>query len=181
MKPKSKNTKIKVISIITISVLIGAIVVYWAYSSGKLPFLNKNQQAQSNTPNESSGGQADTNTSNSTNNDGTGSSNSDSSSVASPDKPTLIKSSGNNGPVPVNVVIEFVCQGSAGLNCKVVLVNQNGSIVELPSQQVKDNGRGQYFTSWEWRSLSGIWQVYAVVINQQSKSTQSDKQTLEVK
>lgn len=174
-KPKAK--KPKVILIIIISVAIGALFVYLLYSSNKLNFLIKNSQTQSS-PTDSD----PTNTTNSTTSNNQAAPGGESQiSSTTPDKPTLIKSSGNYGSVPANIFIEFVCQGTPGLKCKVLLNNQAGSIVELPSQDVEDNGRGQSFTSWEWRSITGTWQVYAVVTNSQGKSAESNKQSLEVK
>lgn len=182
MIKKKTNTK-KVIIIVSVLILLGLIVGglfgYRYYQS------NKSGSGQANTSQmtiDSSDAQ------NNPSNNNTDSSTTDnqpsvqtSNNVPVPSKPVLIKSSGNNGPVPSGAIIEFVCQGTAGLNCKVVMINQRGNTIELPTQALKDNGRGQYFTSWEWKSASGSWQVYAVVTNSQGGSTESDKQTLEVR
>lgn len=179
MRTKPKDKKTKVILIIIILVAIGVFFVYWGYSRNKLNFLSKSSQSQSSPASPNDPTTSGTNNGTSSNQENPSSNGQISSTT--PDKPVLIKSSGNYGSVPANIVIEFVCQGAPGLKCKVMLSSQSGSNIELPDQDVKDNGRNQYFTSWEWKSITGTWQVYAVVTNQQGKSAESDKQSLEVK
>lgn len=182
MIKKKTNTK-KVIIIVSVLLLIGLIlsslVVYGIYQKNK---SNSGQKATQETSIQAADIQsADTESKDEAVSTQNQASTQPTINAPAPNKPTLIKSSGNNGPVPINIVIEFICQGDPGLNCNIVLVNQNGSVINLQNQPLKNNGRDQYLARWEWKSLSGVWQVYSVVTNSQGKSAQSDKQTLEVK
>ncbi len=98
-----------------------------------------------------------------------------------PQAPTFTKSSGNNGPIPNNVLVEFVCSAEPGVDCQIILVNSNGQKITLPYMPVKDNGRGQYFISWQWTSQTGTWTVTAQAKNSQGGISSSEKQTLVVK
>lgn len=79
--------------------------------------------------------------------------------------PTLQKSSGNNGPVPAGALIEFTCEGQVGVSCEIILTSRanRSNVIRLGAKKIADNGRGQYFASWEWESKSGDWSVVARV------------------
>lgn len=97
-----------------------------------------------------------------------------------PQVPSFTKSSGNNGPIPANVLVDFVCNSEPGTTCQIILNSGNKQIV-LAEQQVKDNGRGQWFTNWNWTSVSSKWSVLARAKNAKGGIADSNKQTLEVK
>lgn len=182
MLKKKTNTK-KVIITVSVLALIGLIVGSWFgyryYQSNKSGSEQTNTSQTNVDSTDAQNNSTNTNTDPSTTDTQPGAQTT--SNIPVPSKPVLIKSSGNNGSVPSGAIIEFVCQGTAGLSCKVVLINQGGGTVELPIQALKDNGRGQYFTSWEWKSTAGLWQVYAVATNSQGGSAEGDKQKLEVR
>jgi hypothetical protein len=96
-----------------------------------------------------------------------------------PKQPTLTKSSGNNGPVPVGVNINFVCTAEPGLDCSIVLDSDSKNAVVGPAK-VTDNGRGQYFASLYWTSVKGSYKVTAQAKNIQGGISSSIVQTLEV-
>ncbi len=97
-------------------------------------------------------------------------------------KPTLSKSSGNNGPVPAGILINFVCEGAKGLNCEVILTDSNDSThqILLPKKPLADNGRGEVFASWDWNSIKGTWKVISKVTDGAGNSASSDIHTLTV-
>ncbi len=97
----------------------------------------------------------------------------------SPKQPTFTKSSGNNGPVPVGVNINFVCTAEPGLDCSIVLDSGSNKVVVGPAK-VTDNGRGQYFASLYWTSVKGSYKVTAQAKNIQGGISSSIVQTLEV-
>lgn len=96
-----------------------------------------------------------------------------------PKQPTLSKSSGNNGPVPNGVVINFVCAAEPGLDCSIVLDSGSNKVVVGPAKVI-DNGRGQYFASLDWTSVKGSYKVAAQAKNFQGGVSSSIAQTLEV-
>lgn len=101
-------------------------------------------------------------------------------STTVPVTPFFSKSSGNNGPIPANVLVNFICNSEPGTTCQIILTSGNKKIA-LPEQEVKDNGRGQWFTSWDWTSITGKWNVIARAKNKQGGISDSINQTLEVK
>lgn len=96
-------------------------------------------------------------------------------------KPILNKSSGNNGPVPIGIPINFVCQSSEGAGCVVELKNKNGNIINLGYQPFKNNGKDQYYADWYWTSAEGDWTIVARLKNNQGEVSESDPQNLSVK
>ncbi len=93
--------------------------------------------------------------------------------------PTITKSSGNNGSVPVNVLINFVCNSQPNTTCQLILIDGSKKIT-LEEKPVIDNGRGQFFASWDWKSIAGNWQVFVRAKNQQGNTADSIKQSLVV-
>ncbi len=95
-------------------------------------------------------------------------------------KPTLTKSSGNNGSIPPNVPVNFVCLGEPNLNCSITLTDQANSNhkIDLGTKTLGDE-RGQAGASFDWTSLSGRWTVVATM-SDGSRSSQSLPQTLVV-
>ena len=179
MNTNSKKTKYILISILVVSIILALIL--WVYYK-KIPSFHKNnQQSQQTSTNSAIDDTNKNNNSSFDTSDQLATNNTSQSGSAIPDKPILIKSSGNNGSVPKDIAIEFVCRGMSEINCKVVLQKQDSPNIELPNKILKDNRTGQFFSSWEWQSIAGYWQVYAVATNSQGKSAQSDIQTLEVK
>jgi hypothetical protein len=100
-------------------------------------------------------------------------------------KPTLSKSSGNapGSSVPAGAVIEFTCEGREGLSCEIILTDRTNPshAVALPKQAIKNNGRGEYFATFDWNAAQGSWNVVAKVSNGAGGTALSDSQTLEVK
>jgi len=99
--------------------------------------------------------------------------------AAAPAQPAFTKSSGNNGPVPVGVNINFVCTAEPGVDCGIVLDSASNKVVVGPAK-VTDNGRGQYFASLYWTSVKGSYKVTAQAKNIQGGVSSSIVQTLEV-
>lgn len=97
-------------------------------------------------------------------------------------KPTLSKSSGNNGSVPAGAPIEFTCKGQPGLQCTLVLTNKSNAAnkIDLGAKTIKDDGYGQTSVSWNWNSIAGSWSVVAQVTDGKGNSALSDEQSLVV-
>lgn len=179
---KSKKNKIialTALSVLLIAVIIMGIVVYKNQQAKKLSAANQLQSSQEESSNANNQNNQTTGQSTSTNTDTPQNNQIKSPSV--PEKPTFTKSSGNNGPIPQNVLVEFVCTTLPGLDCQIILVNSNGQKITLPYKPVTDNGRGQYFTSWQWKSQQGSWSVTAQSKNSEGGTNSSEKQTLVVK
>lgn len=100
-------------------------------------------------------------------------------------KPTLQKSSGNapGSSVPAGAIVEFSCEGTAGLGCEVLLTDRSNSarVINLGKKTITSNGRGQSLAIWDWTSVSGSWNVTAKASNTSGTTATSDIQTLEVK
>lgn len=101
------------------------------------------------------------------------------STVPLPKQPAFTKSSGNNGPVPVGVNINFVCTAEPGVDCSIVLDSGSKKVMVGPAKVV-DNGRGQYFASLYWTSVKGSYKVTAQAKNIQGGVSSSIVQALEV-
>jgi hypothetical protein len=96
-----------------------------------------------------------------------------------PPKPTLQKSS---SVVPPGALVNFVCEGTINLMCDVILTNKStAQKLSLGAKAIADNGRGQYFASWNWESQAGDWSVVARVTSAGGASTDSDPQEVTVK
>lgn len=93
--------------------------------------------------------------------------------------PLLMKSSGNNGPVPPGVDIEFTCASQAGYTCKVVMTGAHTKTFD--AKDLKDNGRGQASVSWIWTSEVGQHSLKAILSDGKGNEQDSSAQTLEVK
>jgi len=98
-----------------------------------------------------------------------------------PKQPILTKSSGNNGPIPVGAVVNFLCSSEPNTTCHISLKNQSGEEIVLTEQKVLDNGRNEYFTQWYWSSIQGSWDIVAISKNEKGGTNSSQKQTLVVK
>ncbi len=98
-------------------------------------------------------------------------------------KPTLQKSSGNapGSSVPAGALVEFTCEGRAGLGCELILTSSAGQVVNLGKKSIADNGRGQMFALWDWPAVSGTWSVVARASNSSGSTAASDAQALVVK
>jgi hypothetical protein len=99
-------------------------------------------------------------------------------------KPSLQMSSGNAGAtVPSGRVIEFSCEGAAGLDCELILTDRTNPshVVNLGKKPITSNGRGQNFAIWDWNAMAGSWSVVAKASDGAGNAASSDAQTLEVK
>lgn len=176
---KNKIIVLTVLAVLLMATIIVGIVIYKNQQAKKLSAANQlqsNQEEGSNTEdqnNQTESQSTPTNTSTPQNNQ--------TNSPSVPEKPTFTKSSGNNGPIPQNVLVEFVCTTLPGLECQIILVNSNGQKITLPFKPVADNGRGQYFTSWQWKGQQGNWSITAQSKNSEGGTNTSEKQTLVVK
>lgn len=96
--------------------------------------------------------------------------------------PVLIKSSGNNGPVPAGANIEFVCQGPAGFACTVTLSDKNNPnrIIDLGVKKISDNQGETTGVNWYWEAVQGSWTVKAILSDSAGQSNSSAGQNLEV-
>lgn len=93
--------------------------------------------------------------------------------------PLLMKSSGNNGPVPPGVEVEFTCMAQAGYKCRIVLSGAHSKTFD--TRDLKDNGRGQASLSWLWTAEAGQHSVKAVLSDGKGNEQESSAQSLEVK
>lgn len=96
-----------------------------------------------------------------------------------PKQPTFTKSSGNNGPIPSGITVDFTCFSETNTTCSIILL-LNGKQTVLGPNPIKDNGRGQYFTDFYWQSIKGKYIVTAQAKNTQGGVSSSANQTLEV-
>jgi cytoskeletal protein RodZ len=107
------------------------------------------------------------------------------STTGSVAKPSLQKSSGNapGSSVPAGAVVEFSCEGTAGLSCELILTDRTNAahVVNLGKKPITSNGRGQNFAIWDWNALAGSWSVVAKASDAAGNAATSDVQTLEVK
>ena len=173
IKNLSKNQIIIASTGVLLVILISALVYANLHkpkksiSTGGQPNVVANRPASADSP-------ADTSTPSSIS--------SNSSAPISLPKPTLAKSSGNNGSVPANSLIEFTCAGQAGLQCTVILTDKMNSShqIDLGSKLIKDDGYGQTAVIWDWKSLAGNWIVIAKVKDTNNNSAGSDEQNLVV-
>lgn len=96
--------------------------------------------------------------------------------------PTLTKSAGNVAPAPKGVVMDFVCIGpGAGYQCQLELKPMSGQAQPNFSRQSLNSDRtGSYGTDWTWQTVSGKWQVDAVLYNGSGDSARSPIQSFEV-
>ena len=93
--------------------------------------------------------------------------------------PIFIKSSGNNGPVPKGIDVEFTCTSQAGYSCKIVMTGAQNKTFDPKS--LKDNGRSQAIASWIWTAEAGQYSVKAVLSDTKGNEQASSAQSLEVK
>jgi hypothetical protein len=168
---KKQITLITIIAVLLASTMI--VAVYW-FVLRKPPVQTNFKQADSITEPTS---ESQTITESQTN--ATPQPASTASIVPLPKQPTFTKSSGNNGPVPVGVNINFVCTAEPGVDCSIVLDSGSKNAVVGPAK-VTDNGRGQYFASLYWTSVKGSYKVTAQAKNIQGGVSSSIVQTLEV-
>jgi len=103
------------------------------------------------------------------------------SASGSIDKPTLNKSSGNTGPIPASVLVNFTCYTAAGNNCVIILTDKANSanVIKLSTQVAATTYGQQPFASWNWTSVSGDWSVVAQA-SSSGASASSDAQELVV-
>lgn len=176
----SKRNKL----IIAISLVLVAVLLFTGWQWYRARQIRLKQQAsatqtQTKTGNESKRDDSATNTNEQ--NQELGGSTSPSATAASSDNlptPQLIKSSGNNGPVPAGAVIEFVCSAPAGYSCAVRLTGPKTE--NLAAKTLTDNGRGQASVSWTWTAAKGTWNVTAVLSDGKGGEKASPTQRLEV-
>jgi hypothetical protein len=175
MQIKGKKL-IKILPITLVAITVGITMIFiWAINSKKPNTANETQTFQEKPSNTNKDSQSST-----ANQDNASTSTSSPSEVTSkPTEPILSKSSGNNGPVPVGVNINFVCTAEPGVDCSIVLDSGSNKVVVGPAK-VTDNGRGQYFASLYWTSVKGSYKVTAQAKNIQGGVSSSIVQTLEV-
>jgi len=103
------------------------------------------------------------------------------STVAPPKQPILSMSSGNNGPIPSGVPVNFICSDDAPLKCTIILQNDiTREKKSLGPTTIADNGKGENFASFYWTSGKGKYTVSAQVTNNQGTTNSSINQSLEV-
>lgn len=79
-------------------------------------------------------------------------------------KPLLNKSSGNNGPIPTGVLVNFTCTGGVNTSCQIILTNSETSKeLKLETKQLEALDRGQPSAVWTWESVTGTWEIVAIV------------------
>ena len=94
-------------------------------------------------------------------------------------QPTLTKSSGNLGPVPTGIPMNFICNSDLNVNCSIILESSNEKIVLGPIK-IASNGRGDQFASFYWTSKIGKYKIYAHAENDNHDISNSLEQSLEV-
>jgi hypothetical protein len=173
-KYKSKKIIVTIIAFLaTLLITAGALIGY------KLLLNKKNQNIIINSDNNKSSSKS--NTEQATKGEDTKPKSNSSQVSQNLAKPVLIKSSGNNGPVPSGVLVNFVCQSFEAISCDVELRNSAGTTISLGYKDLKNNQTDQYFADWYWSSLVGDWIVSAKAKNQQGLVSESDPQSLSVK
>ena len=95
--------------------------------------------------------------------------------------PTLVKSAGNNGSAPADVLVDFTCNAPAGYSCQLVLKPASGSNITFEKKNISTDSRGQTFAIWEWKTIKGTWQAQVLLYNSSGQSNSSAPQSFEVK
>lgn len=97
-------------------------------------------------------------------------------------KPTLGKSSGNNGSIPAKVNVEFSCSGVVNASCFITLTNQANPAnnLKFDAKTITDDGRGNTSVTWVWEAQPGTWIVKATQTASGYQPNSSDTQTLQV-
>jgi hypothetical protein len=94
--------------------------------------------------------------------------------------PILQKSSGNNGPVSVGALVEFVCRTESAQDCSIVLTeSSSGKIITLSKKTTQSDGRATFGSTWDWTAVVGIWKVVATS-TRDGVSSNSTEQTITV-
>ena len=170
---------------IIFTAVIAALIVFLISGGLYLVAKNKNNQTEakivSNNTNpnqESTPVQASNPASNSSIDSAT--STQPNTNVQPPQIPSLTMSAGNYRSTRSGEMIDFTCNATVNITCQIILTSGSKQIA-LPEQVVKDNGRGQVFTIWDWTSISGKWSVIARAKNSQGATSSSPAQILEVK
>jgi len=96
-------------------------------------------------------------------------------------KPTLNKSSGYNGPIPVDSTVNFICLGGTGLECRIELSKSDepDKTLVLEKKTIQSD-RSQGYASWDWVSALGKWSIKAIINDNAGNTNTSDVQILEV-
>ncbi len=154
-----------------LAIIAAGIAGYFYWQSNRAELANQTMHGRNDTPVEDSNVE--------TSNPGSSSSPSSNSSVPL-EKPVLIKSSGNNGPVPRGANIEFVCQAPAGLKCSVALTKATpAETITLEPKTVQQNQGSIAGASWYWTAKTGSWKIVAN-LSDGSRTSSSAVQNLEV-
>lgn len=98
---------------------------------------------------------------------------------AAPKPPTFTKSSGNTGPIPSGVTVDFTCMSEVNTECSIIL-DSNGKQIILGPSKIADNNRGQYAVDFYWTSIKGSYKITAQAKNSQGGISTSAVQTLVV-
>ena len=167
---------------IGIGILVVVVVLsfggYKWYQSRQKPIASQSPNPQTELGNESKRDDSATNTNQQNQTLTSSSPTSTAKAGANLPTPTLLKSSGNNGPVPKGAVIEFTCNGPAGYSCKVVLSGAHNQT--FANKSLVDNGRTTPSVSWTWTAETGKHNVVAVLSDNKGNEQSSSTQTLEV-
>jgi hypothetical protein len=96
--------------------------------------------------------------------------------------PGLSKSAGNVSAAPKNVMIDFVCTAPAGgYQCQLVLTPKSGQPQpNFAKQSMQADRSGTNGAIWNWQTVSGKWEVRAVLYNSSGASNSSPSQSFEV-
>lgn len=180
---QSRNRKIIIVSLVVLVLAAAGVTTFYARKRSEQARLTQafTPNPQTELGNESKDDENATNTSEQNKTLTQAEENKAQATVASnPSLPTplLVKSSGNNGSVPVGAGLEFTCTAPAGYDCSIRLTGPK--TINLEKKKLQDNGRGQAVTTWNWSAEKGSWTVVALLSNASGEKA-SAAQALEVK
>lgn len=173
-----KNKKV-LISLAIIAILAVGAALYIKVTADAQRKRNEQTALENHAKNDTP---TDQNTQNSANNNTAKPSTSANASNTPLAAPILLKSSGNNGPVPAGANIEFVCQAAAGYNCAITLTSKASSanVINLESKTIPTSQSSNTGINWYWTAVKGNWSVVAKLSSSDGRSSSSPAQTLEV-
>jgi hypothetical protein len=172
---KKKNTIILlIITLVLIGLIVGGIVAYKKLHKSKPPAATELSNSQAPSTNEQTNQSNDQPATAANSNKATSS-----ATPAAPKPPTFTKSSGNTGPIPSGVTVDFTCMSEVNTECSIIL-NSGAKQIVLGPSKIADNSRGTYAVDFYWTSVKGSYTVTAQAKNSQGGISTSAAQTLVV-
>lgn len=168
MKNKNKTKKFVIVAALILVIIIALVLG-----------LSNSKKKTSSSSRASSASSATQATDNSSDNPAPNSAANNNISSQSLSKPSLTMSSGNNGPVPAGITMNFICRSELNSQCSILLTNGSKQATLGPTK-ITDNGRGDNFASFYWTSVPGNYKVSARSVNPSGVTSDSSNINLEV-